>query len=181
MDEDFENYARESPLPYEHLKRKIEDQSASEVREEWLSELLKYEEFLEKVSSIRALISKDKAGSVAQVISEWKKTLRLTTFCGFNDVKRFYKMYKKYQSLKYIGCKVCTVCGSRIRTPVQKLKDAREFLHLLELTESEVERFEALVHFVCDRIGTLAQQCFHIEKIGDEYYFILFGRRQIVR
>ena len=65
------------------------------------------------------------------------------------------------------------MCGSRRRTPVQKLKDAKQFLHLLELTESEVERFEALVHFVGDRIGKLAQQCFHIEKIGERYYFIL--------
>ena len=30
-----------------------------------------------------------------------------------------------------------------------------------------------MVHFVGDRIGELAQQCFHIEKIGDKYYFIL--------
>ena len=107
------------------------------------------------------------------MVSEWKETLRLTTFCGFNDVKRFYKMFHEYQRLKNIGCKICTVCGSRRRTPVRKLKDAKHFLHLLQLTESEVERFEALVHFVGDRIGILAQQCFHIEKIGDKYYFIL--------
>ena len=97
----------------------------------------------------------------------------LATFCGFNNVKRFYQMPKEYQRLKRIVCKICTVCGSRRRTPVRKLKDAKQFLHLLELTESEVERFEALVHFVGDRIGKLAQMCFHIEKIGDKYYFIL--------
>ena len=126
-----------------------------------------------KVSKIRASKTQNKAESFAQVIDDWKETLRLTSFCGFNDVKRFYKMFHEYQRLKNICCKICTVCGSRRRTPVRKLKDAKQFLHLLQLTESEVERFEALVHFVGDRIGKLAQQCFHIEKIGDKYYFIL--------
>ena len=80
------------------------------------------------------------------------------------------------------------MCGSRGRTPVQKLKDAKQFLHLLELTESEVGRFEVLVHFVGDRIGKLAQLCYHIEKIGDKYYFILdlekdkyYSKQSIVR
>ena len=128
---------------------------------------------MEKVSKIRASTTQNKAESLVKVVSEWKETLRLTTFCGFNDVKRFYKMFHEYQRLKNIGCKICTVCGSRRRTPVRKLKDAKHFIHLLQLTESEVERFEALVHFIGDRIGKLAQQCFHIEKIGEKYYFIL--------
>ena len=173
LDEDFEQYDCESPVSYEHLLRKIEDQSESEVRKEWLNELLKYEEYMERVSKIRASTTQNKAESFAQVVSEWKETLRLTTFCGFNDVKRFYKMFQEYQRLKNIGCKICTVCGCRRRTPARKLKDAKQFLHLLELTESEVERFKALVRFIGDRIGKLAQQCFHIEKIGEKYYFIL--------
>ena len=41
LDEDFEQYDCESPLSYEHLQRKVEGQSESEVRKEWLSELLK--------------------------------------------------------------------------------------------------------------------------------------------
>ena len=53
------------------------------------------------------------------------------------------------------------------------LRMLKKILHLLQLTESEVERFTALVHFIGDRIGKLAQQCFHIEKIGEKYYFIL--------
>ena len=166
LDEDFEKYDCESPFPYENLKTKIENQSPSQVRKQWHSEILKYEQYVEKVTEIRASSTQNKAESIAQVICEWKETLRLTSFCGFNDVKRFYKMFQEYQRLQNIGCKICTVCGSRRRTPVRKLKDAKEFLHLLQLTESEVERFEALVHFVGDRIGKLAQQCFHIEKIG---------------
>ena len=65
------------------------------------------------------------------------------------------------------------MCGYRRRTPVRNLTDAKQFLHLLELTESEVDRFKALVHFIGDRIGKLAQLCFHIEKIGEKYYFFL--------
>ena len=114
------------------------DLSASEVRKEWLSELLKYEEYVGKVSSIRASNTQNKAESFAQVINAWKEKLRLTSFCGFNDVKRFYKLYEEYQNFKYIGCKICTVCGCRRRTPAGKLKDAVHFLHLLELNEEEV-------------------------------------------
>ena len=127
FDGDFEQYDFESPFPYEHLKRKIDNQSPSEVRKEWLSELLKYEQYLEKVSKIRASNIQNKAESFAQVVSEWKETLRLTSFCGFNDVKRFYKMFHEYQRLKNIGCKICTVCGSRRRTPERKLKNTKQF------------------------------------------------------
>ena len=94
---------------------------------------------MEKVSKIRASTTQNKAESFAQVVSEWKETLRLTTFCGFNDVKRFSKMFHEYQRLKNIGCKICTVCGSRRRTPTRKLKDAKKFLHLLELKQDEVK------------------------------------------
>ena len=45
--------------------------------------------------------------------------------------------------------------------PAGKLKDAKNFLHLLELTESEVERFKALVRFIGDRIGKLAAVLSH--------------------
>ena len=106
LDEDFEQYDCESPPSYQHLQRKIADQSASEVRKEWLSELLKYEEYVGKVTKIRASNNQNKAESFAEVINEWKETLRLTSFCGFNDVKRFYKMFHEYQRLKNIGCKI---------------------------------------------------------------------------
>ena len=65
LDEDFEQYDCESPLSYEHLQRKIEDQCESEVRKEWFSELLQYEEYVEKVSKIRASTTQNKAESLA--------------------------------------------------------------------------------------------------------------------
>ena len=70
LDEDFEQYDCESPVSYEHLLRKIEDQSESQVRKEWLNELLKYEEYMERVSKIRASTTQNKAESFAQVVSE---------------------------------------------------------------------------------------------------------------
>ena len=53
------------------------------------------------------------------------------------------------------------------------LKDAVHFLHLLELDEDEVNSYEGLVNSENDRIGKLAQQCYHIEKVGDKLYFML--------
>ena len=101
------------------------------------------------------------------------RTLRVTNFLVFNEVKRFYKQYEEYQRLKNIDCKICTVCGSRRQTPRGELNDAVYFLHLVQLNEFEVKRFEGLLHSDDDRIGKLAQECFHIEKIGANYYYML--------
>ena len=70
------------------------------VRKEWLIELQKYEGYVERYSSIRGSNVQNKAESLEEVISNWKETLRVTTFCGFNDVNRFYRMYEEYQKLK---------------------------------------------------------------------------------
>ena len=117
LDEDFEEYNCQSPLPYEELIRKTVDETALEVRKEWLIELQKYEGYVERYSSVRCSNAQNKAESLDEVISDWMETLRVTTFCGFNDVKRFYKLYEEYQTFKYVGCKICTVCGCRRRTP----------------------------------------------------------------
>ena len=173
LDEDFEEYDCQSPLPYEELIKKTVHETATKVRKEWLMELHKYEGYVERYSSMRGSNEQNKRESLDEIISKWKETLRVTTFCGFNDIERFYRMYDEYQKLKNMGCKICTVCGCRRRTPSGKLKDAVNFVHLLQLSESEVEKFEGLVHSDDDRIGKLAQQCFHIEKIGENYYYIL--------
>ena len=93
LDEDFEEYDCESPLPYEELIRKTVHETASEVRKEWLTELQKYESYVERYSTIRASNSQNRAQSFDQLITEWKETLRVTTFCGFNDIKRYYRMH----------------------------------------------------------------------------------------
>lgn len=87
-------------------------------------------------------------------------------------MRRFYKLYEEYQKFKYIGCKICTTCGCRRRTPGGKLKDAQNCLHLLELNEEEVKNFKGLVYCENDHIGRQAQRCFHIEKVDDKHYFI---------
>ena len=55
-----------------------------------------YEGFVKEFSSIRVSKSQNKAEAYGKVLSKWKETLRVTTFCGFNDVKRFYKLYEEY-------------------------------------------------------------------------------------
>ena len=95
----------------------------------------RYEYYVMEFSSIRVSKSQNKVEAFGKVLSKWKETLRVPTFCGFNDVKRFYKLYEEYQKFKYIGCKICTVCGCRRRNPGGKRKDAVHFLHLLELNK----------------------------------------------
>ena len=107
------------------------------------------------------------------VIAEWKETLRLSVFQGYNSIAKFYSMLEEYEQIKRVECKICAVCGSRRRTPESKLNDAVDFLHLLALDEDEASRFEDLVESDNDRVGKLAQKCFHIEKLGEKYYAFL--------
>ena len=89
LDDDFEKYDCNAPLPLEYLIKKTEDQIALKVRKEWLSELQEYENYVKEISSNRVSNTQNKAESFDKVITKWKETLRVTTFCGFNDVKRF--------------------------------------------------------------------------------------------
>ena len=102
LDDDFEKYDCESPFSYEDLIKKTVHHTPLKVRKEWINELLQYESYVEEFSTIRASKSQNKAESFGRVIAKWKETLRVTTFCGFNDVKRFYKLYEEYQKFKFI-------------------------------------------------------------------------------
>ena len=75
--------------------KKTADQTALKVMKEWISELLEYEGYVKEFSSIQASKSQNMTESFGTVLSKWKETLRVTTFCGFNDVKRFYKLYEE--------------------------------------------------------------------------------------
>ena len=115
LDDDFEKFNCDAPMPYQYLLTKTENKTSLKVRKEWITELLLYERYVEEFSSIRASNLPNKVELLHNLLSKWKETLRVTTFCGFNDVKRFYKLYEEYQKFKYIGCKICTVCGCRRR------------------------------------------------------------------
>ena len=99
LDDDFEKYDCNAPLPHEYLMKKTEDQTELKVRKEWITELLVYEGFVKEFSSIRVSKSQNKVEAFGKVLSKWKETLRVTTFCGFNDVKRFYKLYEEFHTI----------------------------------------------------------------------------------
>ena len=46
LDDDFEKYDCNAPLPHEYLTKKTEDQTALKVRKKWITELLEYEGFV---------------------------------------------------------------------------------------------------------------------------------------
>ena len=48
-----------------------------------------------------------------------------------------------------------------------------KYLHLLEVTEREVEDYEALVENEEDFIGRLAQRAYHIERFMGKYFHFL--------
>ena len=54
-----------------------------------------------------------------------------------------------------------------------KFQNCIEFLYLLQVTDAEVEDYEALVKDETDEIGRLAQHVFHIKKVGEKYYHFL--------
>ena len=88
---------------------------------------------------------------------------------------RFYTMYDDYQGLKDRCCKICNICG--VRRPAEKLRDAVPYFNLLKTTDDTADTFNALVDsdLPDDRIGKLAQKCYHIENIdGQLYHFLDF-------
>ena len=69
--------------------KKTQDQTELKVRKEWITELLVYEALVKESTSIRVSKSQNKAEAFGKVLPKWKETLRVTTFCGFNNVKDF--------------------------------------------------------------------------------------------
>ena len=92
---------------------------------------------------------------------------------GNVSAEQFYTMYNDYVSLKERSCKICTVCG--VRRPVDKLKDALPYFELLEATTDQVDVYNALIdkNKEDDKLGRLAQKCFHIEELKGRFYHFL--------
>ena len=82
LDDDFDEYDCQSPVPYEHLVRKTEDQTELEVRKEWVDELLKYEQYVRDFSSIRASNSQNKAESFDVPSPPGRRHFGLQAFVG---------------------------------------------------------------------------------------------------
>ena len=82
-------------------------------------------------------------------------------------------MYDDYQALKDRCCKICKVCS--VRRPAEKLRDAVPYFSLLKATDDMADIYNALVDndLPDDRIGKLAQKCYHIENIDGELYHFL--------
>ena len=101
--------------------------------------------------------------------------IRNVEFSSAVTADDFYTMYANYVSLKERSCKICTVCG--VRRPVDRLNDALPYFDLLRATSDQTDIYNALVddNIDDDRIGRLAQRCFHIENVnGHLYHFLDF-------
>ena len=71
------------------------------------------------------------------------------------------------------------MCG--VRRPVDKLKDALPYFELLEATTDQVDVYNALIdkNKEDDKLGRLAQKCFHIEELkGRLYHFLDFDEEK---
>ena len=92
---------------------------------------------------------------------------------GTVSAEKFYTMYDDYQGLKDQCCKICTVCGDR--RPAEKLRDAVPYFNLLKTTDDMANIYHGLVDedLPDDRIGKLAQKCYHIRNIDDQLYHFL--------
>ena len=94
---------------------------------------------------------------------------------GTVSAEKFYTMYDNYQGLKDRSCQICTVCG--VRRPTEKLRDAVSYFNLLKTTDDTADVYNNLVDkdLKEDKIGELAQKCYHIEEIdGQLYHFLDF-------
>ena len=98
LDEDFEEYDCESPLPYEELNRKTINETASEVKKEWLSELQKYEGYVKRYSSIRGSNSQNKAESFVKSSLSGRRLFELQLFVASMMSNDFTKCMKSTKS-----------------------------------------------------------------------------------
>ena len=161
------------PKSYEELQLKTVGVSKSQPRNEWLAELKKYKLYVEQYSETRLNSSENKEEKLAEIVSNWKETLRSIRFCWYNDITKFYDRYRQFEEIRDAKCQTCTVCGERTRSYGKKFKDCAKFLDLLEVTQDEVEDYKDLMEHENDEIGRLAQKVYHIEKLDDNYYHFL--------
>ena len=147
--------------------------STLQPRQDWLVELEQYKLYVKQYSEIRSQSVEKKKDKLAEVLLNWKETLRTTRFCGYNDITKFYDRYRQFEKIRDAKCRSCNVCGSRTRICGTVFQDCVKFLDLLEVTQDEVKDYEDLVEHENDDIGKLAQRVYHIEKVGDKYYHFL--------
>ena len=115
------------------------------ANKQWMSEINQYKLYVQQYSDIVESPEESDQEMLDDILSTWKETLRTTHFCGYNDINSFYKRYRQYEKLTNAKCKICNVCGSRIRTHKKKLQDCIQYLYLLEVEEKEVRDYEAIV------------------------------------
>ena len=172
LGEHLEAYNCDNPISFDELKQKADDFSEVEPNKKLILEINQYKNYLNQYTKIRQ-IGKDTEQNLNILVSKWKETLRCSKFCGYNDINKFYERYDEFRGIRDAKCRVCTICGGRTRRDGVKFQDCIEFLYLLQVTDAEVEDYEALVKDETDEIGRLAQHVFHIKKVGEKYYHFL--------
>ena len=114
-----------------------------------------------------------------ELLEKMVSIIRNVEMSGAVTAEDFYTMYDNYVSLKERTCKICTVCG--VRRPVNRLNDALAYFDLLKATSDQTDIFNSLVDdkIEDDRMGRLAQRCFHIENLnGQLYHFLDFDEEK---
>ena len=114
-----------------------------------------------------------------ELLEKMVSIIRNVEMSGAVTAEDFYTMYNNYISLKERTCKICTVCG--VRRPVDRLNDALAYFDLLKATSDQTDVFNSLVNdkIEDDRMGRLAQRCFHIENLnGQLYHFLDFDEEK---
>ena len=96
---------------------------------------------------------------------------------GTHSTSLFYEKNEIYQKLKSTTYKACCVCGIKCSVADEsiELKDALAFKELLVVEDRDLTEWKALMKDDEDKLGAIAQKCFHIESVEYEkkYYHIL--------
>ena len=114
-----------------------------------------------------------------KLLSKMDAIIRDVELSGTVTAEEFYTMYDNYVSLQERSCKICTVCG--VRKQFDQLTDALPYFNLLEATPDQADIYNALIdeNIDDDRIGRLAQKCFHLEnRNGGLYHFLDFDEEK---
>ena len=174
-----DDYDVGNPTPLTTLQQHAADLEPRTLVEDLVSTVRDLLQLLYEYRETYSNSSDSSATTRQELLEKMVSIIRNGEMSGAVTAEDFYTMYNNYVSLKERTCKICTVCG--VRRPVDRLKDALAYFDLLKATSDQTDAFNSLVNDKIeeDRMGRLAQRCFHIENLnGQLYHFLDFDEEK---
>ena len=174
-----DDYDVANPTPLTTLQQQVANLEPRTIAEDLVDTVRELLQLLYEYKDAYSIHSGTSVTVRQKLLDKMVSIIRNVELSGAATAEDFYTMYDTYVSLKERTCKICTVCG--VRRPVDRLNDALVYFDLLKATSDQTGIFNSLVDdkIEDDRMGRLAQRCFHIENLnGQLYHFLDFDEEK---